>query len=228
MSTVTVQTVGDVTAKKGVKTFVYGASGSGKTYAISTLANPIILSTEEGLLSLAREYPHLHCISIEDYNRMNEALQWAINSQESKQYSHIVLDSFSDLAEIILAAQKMKTKDGRQAYGETSETVLKICRIIRSLERDVYMTSKEGQIVDADGVAKFGPMFPGKNLAMQVPYFFDEVFQLFVHTDPGTAQKTRWFRTAGDLQFVAKDRSGRLDPWESADLNAVYTKIKGA
>lgn len=225
---VTIQTVADVTAIKGVKTFVYGASGAGKTYAIGRLPNPIILSTEDGLLSLAKEHPQLHCMSITNYAQMTEALQWATASAEAKQYSHLVLDSFSDLAEILLASLKPTVKDPRQAYGETNETILKICRMIRHLDRDVYMTSKEGQIVDADGIAKFGPLFPGKALAMQVPYFFDEVFQLVINTDPATNERTRWFRTAGDMQYVAKDRSGRLDLWEPADLNAVYTKIRGA
>jgi hypothetical protein len=224
---VTVKTVADVTNINGVKTFVYGASGAGKTYAIGGLASPIILSTEDGLLSLAAEYPHLHCVSIATYTEMVDALKWATGSAEASKYSHVVLDSFSDLAEIILADQKTKTKDGRMAYGETNETVLKICRMIRQLPRDVYMTAKEGQIVDADGVSKFGPLFPGKQLAMQVPYFFDEVFQLVVQTDTSTNERTRWFRTSGDTQYVAKDRSGALDLWEPADLDAIYTKIRG-
>jgi hypothetical protein len=228
VSGVTIRTVADVTAINGVKSLVYGASGAGKTFAIGSLEKPIIFSTEDGLLSLARDYPHLHTITISKFDEMKDALSWATSSNDATAYSHIVLDSFSDLAEIILADAKMSTKDGRKAYGDTGEIVLKICRMIRQLPRDVYMTAKEGQLVDGDGVAKFGPVFPGKALAAQVPYFFDEVFQLVVQTDPGTGVQTRWLRTAGDMQFVAKDRSGRLDPWEPANLSAIYTKIRGA
>lgn len=221
-----ITTVAEMTKSSGVKILAYGFSGVGKTYAISALPNPMIFSTEDGLLSLAKDFGHLSGHAIATYQGMTEALAWAA-SAESAKYSHIVLDSFSDLAEIILADQLSKTKDGRQAYGETNNIVLKICRMIRHLPRNVYMTAKEGQLVDADGIAKFGPMFPGKTLAAQVPYFFDEVFQLIVQEDAATKERHRWFRTAGSLQYVAKDRSGRLDPWEYADLSAVFNKIQG-
>ena len=43
----------NVVHEDGVKMLVYGASGSGKTTLIKTANNPIIISSESGLLSLA-------------------------------------------------------------------------------------------------------------------------------------------------------------------------------
>ncbi len=40
-------------ADNGVKFLVYGQAGAGKTSLIPTLPNPIILSAEAGLLSIA-------------------------------------------------------------------------------------------------------------------------------------------------------------------------------
>ena len=40
-------------ARDGVKLLVYGQAGAGKTSLIPTLPNPIVLSAEAGLLSIA-------------------------------------------------------------------------------------------------------------------------------------------------------------------------------
>ena len=68
-------------------------------------------------------------------------------------------------------------------------------------------------------------MMPGQKLGQQIPYFFDEVFQLFVYQDPNTKQEIRALRTKKDAQFEAKDRSGALDEWEQPDLTAIFKKI---
>ena len=68
-------------------------------------------------------------------------------------------------------------------------------------------------------------MMTGQKLAQHVPYYFDEVFRLFVYRDPQTQQITRWLRTIDDNQSTAKDRSGRLDEFEIPNLENVFSKI---
>lgn len=216
----------DDVATTGVKSLCYGESGAGKTKMIETLPAPFIFSTEAGLLSLSRS--RLPYVEVDSYKMLIEATNWMVGSAEAAQYASFAFDSMSDVAEVILTEEKSKTKDGRRAYGETADTMLSFCRYLQRLDKDVYMTAKEGPLVDASGVAKFGPMFPGKNLAAQIPFHFDEVFQLVVVVDATSGAQARWLRTAGDQMYVAKDRSGALDAWEPADLTAVYSKIKGA
>lgn len=221
-----IQRVGDV-ANRGVKIVNYGPSGAGKTYQIAYLAplNPLILTTEFGLLTLKNIVPDMHAITVETYNEFDRALDWAF-SADAQQYGVVAIDGISDIAELLLTEEKTRNKDGRKAYGEMGETILPLLRKIRAANRHVYMTAKEGTVMDSDGILKIGPDMPGKALAPQIPYLFDEVLNLVVGTDPQTGQKARWFRTTGDTQYVAKDRSGVLNPdGEPADLYAIFNKI---
>lgn len=106
---------------QGVKIIVYGKAGLGKTTLCATCPNPIILSAESGLLSLAGlRLPYAPIARIED---LREAYRWANGSQEAKQFQTICLDSISDIAETVLASSKVKVKDGRLAYGDMMDTM---------------------------------------------------------------------------------------------------------
>ena len=66
---------------------------------------------------------------------------------------------------------------------------------------------------------------PGQKLGQALPYFFDEVLVLRAEKD-ADGNLARFFQTAGDYNFTAKDRSGALD-LEPADLSAIRAKIVG-
>jgi len=77
---------------------------------------------------------------------------------------------------------------------------------------------------DETGRILYAPSMPGNKLAQQLPYFFDEVLALRVEKDAeGVPQRA--LMCASDGLWSAKDRSGRLDAWEGADLGAVINKI---
>jgi hypothetical protein len=226
----TIQRVGDV-ANRGVKIIGYGQAKVGKTYQAAYLQgmNPLILSTEFGLLTLQRLVPDMHVITVSTYQDFDQMLNWALLDPTAIQtYGVIIIDGITDIAEVLLAEEKMRNKDGRKAYGEMGETIIPLLWKIRNAERHVYMTAKEGQVMDGDGILKIGPSMPGKALSPQLPYLFDEILHLNVSTDPSTGQRLRWFRTTGDTQYIAGDRSGALDPnGEPADLSAIFAKILG-
>jgi hypothetical protein len=68
---------------------------------------------------------------------------------------------------------------------------------------------------------------PGTKLSQQLPFFFDEVLALRVERDAeGVMQRA--LMTEGDATWVAKDRSGKLLPWEEPDLANIIKKIGGA
>lgn len=209
----------------GVKCMVYGKAGSGKTVLCATAPNPIILSAEAGLLSL--QWANLPYIQIDTVKDLTEAYTWFSQSKEAKQYETCCLDSISEISEVILAEQKKINKDPRKAYGETQDQVLALVRAFRDLPgRNVYFSAKEECVKDGvTNSTSYGPMLTGNKLAQHVPYFFDELFQLFVYTDPVTKTETRALRTQTDNQFLAKDRSGKLHDWEPPNLTDVFTKI---
>jgi len=222
---VKLQSTSNITSNQGVKVVVYGGAGSGKTVLCSTAPRPIILSAEAGLLSL-RKFT-LPYITISNYKDLEEAYLWVMKSNESKQFDTICLDSLSEIAEVVLTDLKAKTKDPRKAYGEVQDQVLSLLRDFRDMpQKHVYFSAKQEKIKDdTTGAFMYGPMMPGTKLPQQVPYFFDEIFQLFVHTDPATKEEIRALRTKKDYQYEAKDRSGTLDLWEPPNLDHIFKKI---
>ena len=141
-------------------------------------------------------------------------------------YQTVCLDSISEIAEVFLKAELGKTRDPRKAYGEVATQMAHILRLFRDLPgRNVYFSCKEThQKDDTTGLITAMPMMPGRQLGPQLPFFFDEVFHLFVGKDE-KGQEYRALRTQPDPNTIAKDRSGYLNVIEPADLSYIFGKI---
>jgi phage nucleotide-binding protein len=210
----------------GVRMVVYGASGSGKTSLIPTMPNPLVISAESGLLSIKdADIPY---IEVTDYQTLKEAYQFCSESAGAKDFDSIAIDSISEIAEVVLAHEKRANKDGRAAYGEMQVQVLEIMRAFRDLRgKHVYFSAKCEKQQDEQGRVLYSPSMPGNKLAQQIPYLVDEVFALRVEKDAeGNTQRALMCHSDGLWQ--AKDRSGKLEPWEAPDLGAIIAKIGGA
>lgn len=207
-----------------VKLLVYGQAGAGKTSLIPTLPSPIVLSAEGGLLSI--QDADVPFIEVDSMATLKEAYAWLSSSAEASQYASIALDSISEIAEVVLNAEKKATKDPRQAYGAMQEQMADIIRAFRDLPKHVYMSAKLEKAQDEMGRILYAPSMPGNKTGQQLPYFFDEVLALRVERDAeGNSQRA--LMTDSDGLWVAKDRSGKLSPWEQPDLGAIITKITG-
>lgn len=215
---------GGLTAN-GVKLLVYGQAGAGKTSLIRTLPNPVVLSAEGGLLSI--QDADLPFIEIADMDDLREAYAWAKDSDEAKEFQSVALDSISEVAEVVLQHELKKNKDGRAAYGELNTTMQELIRAFRDLPaKHVYMSAKLEKSQDEMGKLLFNPSMPGKSLTQGLPYFFDEVLALRVEKD-GEGNTQRALMCDSDGIWLAKDRSGKLEGWESPDLGAIISKIGG-
>lgn len=207
-----------------VNTIIHAPSGAGKTTLAGTLPSPVILSAEGGLLSLADQ--NIPYIEINDMASLSEAYEWASESDEAKGFESIALDSISEIAEVVLTAEKAKAKDPRQAYGALQDTMSSMIRAFRDLPKHVYMTAKTEKTQDDTGRLLWSPMMPGAKLGQQLPYFFDEVFALRVEKDED-GSTVRMLQTESDGSWTAKDRSGKLESWEPCHLGDIIEKIKG-
>ncbi len=221
---INVKTTGSLAAN-GVKVLVYGQAGAGKTSLIKTLPSPIVLSAEGGLLSI--QDADLPFIEISDMETLREAYTWLTQSDEAKGFQSVALDSISEIAEVVLNAEKKATKDPRQAYGAMQEQMADIIRAFRDLPgRHVYMSAKLEKTQDEMGRVLYAPSMPGNKTGQALPYFFDEVLALRVEKD-GDGNTQRALMCDSDGLWLAKDRSGKLDMWEAPDLSAVFAKIGG-
>lgn len=214
----------------GIKTLVYGPPGSGKTPLCATAPAPIILSAESGLLSLRNCNPPVPYIGIRNLNDLNDAYSWLAGSNEARQFYTPCLDSLSEIIEVLLNDEKKKTKDPRKAYGEIVDKGLALARAFRDLPgKSVVIVCKQEYVKDdsnGTGIMLYGPMLPGSKLGPQLPYFFDEVFQMCIGRD-AQQRIVRFVRTEPDFNIVARDRSGRLDKFEPPNLTTIFKKILG-
>ena len=211
----------------GVKILCYSHAGCGKTSLIPTLPSPVVLSAEGGLLSISdANVPFLEISSMAD---LMEAYQWLTESKEANQFQSVALDSISEIAEVVLAEELKRNKDGRAAYGELNTVMAGMIRAFRDLPgKHVYVTAKCEKAQDEQGRMLYSPAMPGKTLSMQLPYFFDMVFALRAEKD-AEGVTHRMLMTDTDGLWTAKNRAaGKLEMWEPADLGAIIDKIGGA
>ena len=215
---------------QGIKCVVYGESGVGKTVLCSTAPSPFIISAEQGLLSLqSLDVPYVEALSIKQIGEIYNFLR--SDSEEAKQFETICIDSLSEMTSVCLLeikrdmiAESQSGKiDARQSYGKLAESVGTMIRRFRDMkDKNVIFVAKQKRVEDDDaGTSSFQPFLPGKVLPFDLPYLVDEVFCMRMARD-----KTRYLQTSMERKYVAKDRSGKLDPEERPDLSQIFNKIR--
>jgi phage nucleotide-binding protein len=210
---------------QGAKILIYGAAGAGKTTLCATApGKKLMIDMESGLLSV-RDDKNIDVIQVKKAEDVMEICQ-ALQSGEL-QYDTVCLDSISEMSEILLNYEKAKHKDPRMAYGNVQESVTNVMRAYRDLHMHVVFVSKmEKQNVD--NVMQYEPKMVGTKLGQSITYFFDEVLALRVieeQDDDGDIVKNRWLQTDVGQGFTAKDRSGKLEPFEEPCLNSIIGKL---
>ncbi len=205
-----------------INLLIYGESGVGKTSLIKTLPKPFIINVEGGLLSIRDvELDHTDAKSFnelwEDCNSIKKALD-----NGKFPYKSLVLDSISEMAEMVLAEEKRINKDGRQAYGNTNDKMSAIIRRFRDLPITVYFIAKSEKVQD-ENVLVYQPSMPGQKLTKDLAYMFDEVYAMVINKEED-GSISRWLLTENNGKYVAKSRLGVLNTWEEPNLNNILNK----
>ena len=202
--------------KKGVKILIYGKAGCGKTPLLATAPAPVILSTEGGLLSLANsDVPVYVSKSFDD---TMDFLKWWISSDESRRFQTLCIDSLSEMTTQCLNALDKDTsiKSKLQVYGKLAESIYRVVSKLHDEDdRNIVCLAKIGKSLNEDGVETFRPMFEGSKLESLIPHKFDEILYM----------KDGKLHTRENPYFHARDRSGKLNEQEEANLTQIITKL---
>ena len=220
-----IKKVSEIAKFHGIKSILAGPPGAGKTYSIRTCpGTPLILSAESGLLSIRDLSADVAVIQTAD--DLQDAYLYV--KEHPEQYDWLFLDSISEIAEMILLKEKEDVKDQRKAYMAMADTMTKIVKAFRDLSGvNVVLIAKEETRSDGLPVAEKVFFCPGQKLAMSLPYLFDEVLWLRVHTDDDGAIHRRFQCQPTEGFPQVKDRSGVLETYELPDWGVIYNKIQG-
>lgn len=226
---INITSVDEALEDNGLKVLVHGPAGAGKTVLCATAQVPtLIISAEGGLLSIKGAPDYIKTAAVSSLEEVYE-LYTELNAaalEGRREYDWVMMDSASEIAEVILAREKLINKDPRKAYGELIEQMLKLIKAFRDMPHyNVLITCKQERLKDGyTGMVYFAPSLPGNKLGPELPYLFDEVFALRVEKD-AEGKDYRVLQTARDIQYEAKDRSGKLDMFEHPKLHAIFDKI---
>lgn len=223
---------GDHAQNFGVKALIFGPAGTGKTPILNTAPRPVLLATEPGLLSMrGSKIP-----TYEAYTsaRIDEFFKWFFNSNETKAFDTLGIDSGSQIADIYLTSALTGTsnqgnkKHGLAAYGEMADNTMAHLRtLFYTRYKHTYVVCKE-EIADVEYQSLRRPYFPGKVLPVQVPHLYDFIIRLAKTNIPGIAGENLAFQCVGNLNVLARNRTGNLNDFEPPNFGALVTKAMTA
>lgn len=220
---VKISTVDEAVSNNGIKMLVYGPAGAGKTVMSATGKAPtLIINAESGLLSLRGAPDYIKVATVASVSDIEDV--YTMLMQENP-FEWVILDSLSEIAEVVLSNERATSKDPRAAYGNLADEMGKLVRAFRDLkDTNVLMTAKMRQSEDENGVVRYAPSMPGRNLNTNINYWFDVVAALRVEkNDEG--EEVRFLQTSQDIKWDCKDRSGLLEIFEEPKLHIISAKL---
>lgn len=224
-----------------LKVVVYGGSGTGKTTLAKTISQQkygrvLLISAEAGLLSIQGTDIDVIDLTTDDdgnllpkedrFDKMRQAYAFALENRDK--FGTVFIDSLTEIGQNLsesLDREFQDKKDTLVKWGEYSKRMRGLIKAWRDIPgTNVVMTALQSIDKDEANRRFVGIDLQGK-IASQIPQFFDEVLYLNVeHGEDG--KMVRQLQTQPFNQILAKDRSGKLELFEPADLTLIFDKIK--
>lgn len=223
-------------ASGNINILVYGASGIGKTRLATTMKNPLILSVENGTLSLVgTDIPIAPINTWRDFLAAKDEL-YAMQEASKKQsgqpfFDWLVIDSLTELTTKLLRSFAKLGGDGRQAYKKMQDEIIDVILSLRDIFTcNILFIAHETLAQDEDGVMRYKPLFDGQKLSYMIPYRIDNVMRMesaTVKTQEGKSRTVTYLRCRHSDKATAKERSGKLKEIEPPHMEYVVAKMRG-
>lgn len=227
-----IKKTGEIATKRFVA-LVVGPSGIGKTSLVKTLPEPeeniLLISAESGLSCL--DGTNIDVVEV-DPNRTMESIEeiydFLQDDEQKKKYKYVFIDSLTEIGQLVVAELKKdphfgQPKNALQMWGKYTELMTMIIKSYRDLsDYSVIFTCLDA--VEKDGLEKFESFnIQGTGIKNSIKAWFDLVMFYKVYKDESGSH--RMLVTDIAEAPLSKDRTGKLESYEPADLSAIINKI---
>lgn len=230
-----IKKTGDVASSR-VTMVITGPSGIGKTSLIRTLPAPesriLLIAAEPGLACL--HGTNIDTIEVDPLNptdHLEEIYEALCTDEFKKKYDYIFIDSLTEVGEMVLSFLKKDPHYGQaknilQMYGKYADMMTVLIKGYRDLmDYSVIFTCLDS--VEKDGLEKIESFnLSGTKIKNNLKSWFDIVMFYRIFTDEDGNHVRKLVTDIAEAP-LAKDRTGRLDPYEEADLEVIIKKVTG-
>jgi len=243
--------INDSRRQEKLKIFIYGDSGTGKTYSISTFPAPVyVFDFDRGIQTLAGlvgedfEYDTYHDPDPRSPRAYLNFRSKVASLRKNCPYETVVLDSVTALGEKAItnyvrsSSGHLDTPMELQDHLKVSDKLGQAFDELLGIPATVVVISHPKIIqVEETGELKFLVMQTGNKLPQRVPLYFDEVYRSDKITDRQTREESYVWQTRSDRKWPARSRFNKrredgskeaiLSLHEPQDLTAILHKVEG-
>lgn len=221
---------------------VYGKSKVGKTSLVKTLPadKTLVVDLESGLLPLkGLDLNVFNCQVNKDgdplerisrFKKFKTLLSLLQTEEKMSRFEWVVIDSVTELAQLLFEALQHSLPKKEQSFTLWALYADHLANLIKNIRDNpkfnFLLLAWEKEERDDIGRPSYGPDFGGGKVSNRVPHWVDEVLRFVVGKDSESNEK-RVLVTKSGSDFIAGDRSGRLDPIEEPHLENIKNKILG-
>jgi phage nucleotide-binding protein len=219
-----IKSLADSITHNGIKVLLFSGSGNGKTSMLKTAGKTLLISLENGELSLSGA-ENIDVLSPRSMAELREC--YTIATENVDKYDTVAIDSLTELGEMIVAElgknpEFNSAKDGFKLWAKYSEDMYAVAKAFRDLKGVNVIIIALAETRKENFEDRLYPMIPAQKIQLKLPALYDEVLYLAVDESG-----TRSIITNPTSGILAKDRSSRLDPIEEPDFQVIFKKING-